>query len=115
LNLNSDYYNFTKIHQTTLETAFKFLGAPERSMALEMLKHELIVYGLHSEVEHGINQDTNGMFTTSSLSRLIITTQQRYKHILIVKNSIRMRKSRSKTQALMTWSPYQKKKMVGFI
>jgi hypothetical protein len=76
LHLNSDYYNFTKIHQTTLETAFKFLGTPEPSMALEMLQHELIVYGLCSEAERSRElpgHHTKGMFPTPSLSRLIIT------------------------------------------
>jgi len=91
-HLYSDYYNFTRTNQTTLEAALKFLGTPEPSVALELLQHELIAYGFHSNVEHGIGHNTKGIFHTPSLSKRIITTPQKHGHrlILLGKNCIVM-------------------------
>ena len=90
LHLSSDYYNFTRTNQITLEAALKFLGTPEPSVALEMLQHELIAYGFHSNVEHGIGHNAKGIFHTPSLSKQIITTQQKHghRHNLLGRNCI---------------------------
>jgi hypothetical protein len=53
----ADYHSFTRDNQKELEDTFKFLGTEDPSQALEMLRCDLIAYGLNSERDHFIKAD----------------------------------------------------------
>lgn len=56
--LNSDYHSFTTEHQTMLESGLRLMGTPNPAEVLEIIRHELIAYGLAPgmEASEGPNQ-----------------------------------------------------------